>query len=197
METLNQVIIKRYANRKLYDTSKSSYVTLEEISRMVREGQDVKIIDHKSKKDITSVTLAQIIFEKEKQQRVIPSSTLRDTIRSGGEAITGFLQKRVKIGRMKEEVEKTSEAFERLLTSKVISRDEWVKNLNELYEASFHNLEAIQKGVDDKIKQASSQIFNFNLMGKEVEALKAQVALLEEKIKVMEKALEDETEDKG
>ena len=60
-------IIKRYANRKLYDTESSSYVTLHEIAGFVREGEDVQIIDNNSKEDITNVTLAQIIYEEEKK----------------------------------------------------------------------------------------------------------------------------------
>ena len=56
-------VIKRYANRKLYDTQHSRYVTLEQIAEMVREGEDVRIIDNTSKEDLTSVTLAQIILE--------------------------------------------------------------------------------------------------------------------------------------
>ncbi len=191
MENSTQIIIKRYANRKLYDTSRSRYVTLEEISQMVHDGHDVKILDHKSKKDITSITLAQIIFEKEKKQRILPSSTLIDTIRSGGEAISGFIQKTVKFGRLKEDVEKTSETFERLLSSKVISRDEWVKLLHDLYDASFQNLESLQKRVDEKIKSAAGQVSNLGLMRREVDAIKAQVALLEEKIDSLEKTIRE------
>src|SRR5215831_767007 len=81
-------VIKRYANRKLYDTRRSRYVTLDEISEMIRAGEDVKIIDNTSKEDLTSVTLAQIIFEEEKKQRsFLPLSAMRNIIQSGGEAI--------------------------------------------------------------------------------------------------------------
>jgi len=60
-------LIKRYANRKLYDTRDSRYVTLQQIADYVREGQEVTIIDNKSKEDLTNVTLAQIIYEEEKK----------------------------------------------------------------------------------------------------------------------------------
>src|SRR5262245_33988281 len=83
-------IIKRYANRKLYDTQHSRYVTLEQISEMIRNGDDVKIVDNKTKEDLTSVTLAQIIFEEEKnsakERRVfLPLGAMRNIIQSGGE----------------------------------------------------------------------------------------------------------------
>ena len=61
-------IIKRYSNRKLYDTERSCYVTLDEIALMIREGENIQIIDKNSGEDLTSVTFAQIIFEAEKKQ---------------------------------------------------------------------------------------------------------------------------------
>jgi polyhydroxyalkanoate synthesis repressor PhaR len=82
-------VIKRYANRKLYDTQHSRYVTLDQIAEMIRGGDDVKIVDNKSKEDLTSVTLAQIIFEEEKRQKsFLPLQAMRNIIQSGGESIT-------------------------------------------------------------------------------------------------------------
>ncbi len=85
-------IIKRYANRKLYDTQHSRYVTLDQISEMVRNGDDVQIIDNKTKEDLTSVTMAQIIFEEEKKQRsFLPLQTLRNIIQNGGESFANLV----------------------------------------------------------------------------------------------------------
>jgi polyhydroxyalkanoate synthesis repressor PhaR len=82
-------VIKRYANRKLYDTQHSRYVTLDQIADMIRGGDDVKIVDNKSKEDLTSVTLAQIIFEEEKRQKsFLPLQAMRNILQSGGESIT-------------------------------------------------------------------------------------------------------------
>lgn len=61
------IVIKRYQNRKLYDTSESCYVTLEEIETKICEGLQIQVIDNKTKKDITSKTLLQVIHNKEKQ----------------------------------------------------------------------------------------------------------------------------------
>lgn len=84
-------IVKRYSNRKLYDTQTSSYVTLEQIAEMVRDKEDVKIVDNKTKKDLTSVTLAQIVFEEEKKRRLVPLNTLKTMIQNKGESISGFV----------------------------------------------------------------------------------------------------------
>src|SRR5437762_9532517 len=83
-------VIKRYTNRKLYDTVESRYVTLDGIAHMIKGGAEVKIIDNRSKEDLTSVTLAQIIFEEEKKRSQMPLGVLREIIRHGGEAVAGF-----------------------------------------------------------------------------------------------------------
>ncbi len=86
-------LIKRYHNRKLYDTLSSTYVTLEDIAFLIKRGDEVQIIDNSTKADITGQTLAQVIFEEEKKKSSrLPLETLRGLIRSGGEAVKGFLQ---------------------------------------------------------------------------------------------------------
>ena len=71
-------IIKRYQNRKLYDTQQSCYVTLDDIAKMIRTNEEVMVIDNKSKNDITAATLTQIIFEAEKKaSQYAPLFTLR------------------------------------------------------------------------------------------------------------------------
>lgn len=80
-------VIKRYANRKLYDTRDSRYVTLDRIAELVRNGEDVKVLDNRSKKDLTKVTLAQIIYEEQKSGQATAWSvgSLRDFIQEGRE----------------------------------------------------------------------------------------------------------------
>src|SRR5271156_406725 len=81
-------VIKRYSNRKLYDTRDSRYVTLQQIGEMVRAGEEVQIIDNKTKEDKTEVTLALIISEDLKAQpRSVPLGTLRDLIQERGERL--------------------------------------------------------------------------------------------------------------
>ncbi|MBX2810697.1 MAG: polyhydroxyalkanoate synthesis regulator DNA-binding domain-containing protein [Myxococcales bacterium] len=85
-------IVKRYSNRKLYDTTRSKYVTLDEIARMVRNGEDVRIIDNESKEDLTSVTLTQIIYEQEKAARRMPLGILRGIIQTRGGTLNDWLE---------------------------------------------------------------------------------------------------------
>ena len=72
--------IKRYANRKLYDTRDSRYVTLELIAAMVRAGDDIRVIDNTTQADLTTATLAQIIFEEEKAMPRLLLAGLREII---------------------------------------------------------------------------------------------------------------------
>ncbi len=81
-------VIKRYSNRKLYDTKDSRYVTLLQIAEMVRSGEEVQIIDNNSKEDLTEVTLAQIIYEEQQtHSRNVPLQTLKDLIHSRTEKV--------------------------------------------------------------------------------------------------------------
>jgi len=88
MSSKETKLIKRYRNRKLYDTSDSCYVTLEDISEMIKMGDDVQVIDNTTKEDLTGVTLAQIIFEEQKRKtNVLPLDTFREIIIGGSEAL--------------------------------------------------------------------------------------------------------------
>jgi polyhydroxyalkanoate synthesis repressor PhaR len=90
VQSTNPRVIKRYANRKLYDTRDSRYVTLPQIAELVRAGEDVQIIDNRTKENLTSVTLAQIIYGAEKNAEESSrqgTKTLRDLIQAGGERL--------------------------------------------------------------------------------------------------------------
>jgi len=90
-------IIKRYQNRKLYDTHESSYVTLDEIAKMIRNGEDLRVIDNKTKNDITASTLTQLLYESEKKAKTQPSvGLLKEIIRSGDGSFSGFIQAKMK-----------------------------------------------------------------------------------------------------
>jgi len=75
--------IKRYSNRKLYDTHDSHYVTLQQIAGLIRNGDEIRVIDKTTQQDLTAATMAQIIFEEEKRGPRLPADGLRRIIRSG------------------------------------------------------------------------------------------------------------------
>jgi polyhydroxyalkanoate synthesis repressor PhaR len=104
-------VIKRYSNRKLYDTERSKYVTLDEIARMIKAGEEVTIIDNETKEDLTSVTLTQIIYEEEKRESRMPLSMLRNLIQTGGTTLTELYDRSIKspVAGMRDQVEKSVE----------------------------------------------------------------------------------------
>jgi len=76
------ILIKKYANRRLYDTSNSSYITLPECADIIRTGKQVQIIDAKTKQDITAIVMIQIIMECEQQSPILPVDALRHIIKA-------------------------------------------------------------------------------------------------------------------
>lgn len=86
-------IIKRYQNRKLYDTFQSCYVTLEEISQIIREGNEIQVIDNKTKNDITYMTQIQLLFDQERKSTK-PGDTelLKRVIRAEDGTLTGYIK---------------------------------------------------------------------------------------------------------
>jgi polyhydroxyalkanoate synthesis repressor PhaR len=92
------ILIKRYDNRKLYDTSRSTYVTLEDIAGLIREGNEVKVVDAKTNEDLTRSTLALIILEEERhKKKLLPLSFMYQLIKYG-ESIQGVFQEYLSTG---------------------------------------------------------------------------------------------------
>jgi len=86
------VIIKKYANRRLYNTESSSYITLDHLAQMTRDGRDFKVIDAKTEEDITHNILTQIIMEEENRgQTMLPVSFLRQLISLYGDSMQAMV----------------------------------------------------------------------------------------------------------
>ena len=115
-KTQEPVTIKKYANRRLYNTGTSTYVTLEDLANMVKEGEDFVVYDAKNGDDITHSVLTQIIFEQEnKGQNLLPIAFLRQIIRFYGDSmqmmVPRFLEQSMQSltsqqGKFREQVEK-------------------------------------------------------------------------------------------
>src|SRR5271169_4501279 len=88
-KTAEPVTIKKYANRRLYNTGTSTYVTLEDLAAMVKQGEDFVVFDAKTGEDITRSVLAQIMFEQENKegQNLLPIAFLRQLIRFYGDSM--------------------------------------------------------------------------------------------------------------
>jgi polyhydroxyalkanoate synthesis repressor PhaR len=85
------VLVKKYGNRRLYDTARSRYITLEELAELIRDGEDVRVVDARSGDDLTTATLVQIIIEGRGAARLLPIPLLVQLIRMGDDALAEFL----------------------------------------------------------------------------------------------------------
>jgi polyhydroxyalkanoate synthesis repressor PhaR len=83
-------VIKKYSNRRLYDTDDSRYITLEELAERIRAGHDVQVLDAKTSADLTQATLAQIIMESRGGSALLPVALLLQLIRLGDDALAEF-----------------------------------------------------------------------------------------------------------
>jgi len=177
-------VIKRYSNRKLYDTVESRYVTLDEIAGMIKRGLEVKVIDNRSKEDLTSVTLAQIIFEEEKKKNQMPLALLREIIRRPGESISGFIQKE-----LTPRVTSIREGAESRL-DKLFRREDQLEGTSaaDLLKSSQKTLEEWQGKIDERIRQGIENLVGtFPVLGRDIHSVRQKLEELEKKIDELER----------
>ena len=175
-------VIKRYTNRKLYDTVESRYVTLDEIAHMIKGGAEVKIIDNRTKEDLTSVTLAQIIFEEEKKRSQMPLGVLREIIRHGGEAVAGFYAEKAgtivgKLGELRTKTETIRDDIEQR-----------VRGVTGMFRKEGESANPVKEAVDDlrgKVDTAVKSVvetFGGAASASEIEGLQKRIQELEKRI---------------
>lgn len=117
--------IKRYANRKLYDTETKRYVTLDDLAAFVRKGEDVRVVDHATGEDLTSQTLFQIIFEEEKRiGGLLPQVFLTRLIRAGGSTLGAIRSRLAAIDPFQTVDEEIQRRIQSLLDQSVITIEE-------------------------------------------------------------------------
>jgi polyhydroxyalkanoate synthesis repressor PhaR len=134
--------IKKYANRRLYNTGTSTYVTLEDLAAMVKEGEDFLVYDAKSGDDITRSVLAQIIFEQENKagQNLLPTTFLRQLIRFYGDSMQMVVPKYLEqsIDTLTKEQEKFRKQIASTLSGTPFAPlEEQVRRNMELFQQTF------------------------------------------------------------
>lgn len=179
-ESADRRIIKRYSNRKLYDTRGSSYVTLLQIAEMIRNGEDVQIIDNATKEDKTDVTLALIISEELRNKpRAIPIPTLKALIRHRGEKILTQLREGP-IGKLippgKDEGEATGSSPPAAGEDEDMSQTKEPKGLRATFEQW-------QSAIDERIRAVLPNFAAFRDLQLEVKRLADRLEALEKRDK--------------
>ena len=161
-------IVKRYSNRKLYDTESSTYITLEDVEEMVREGEEVQIVDNSSGEDITSATLAHIVLEQQKVNPSFPVSVLRGIIQYGEEFFT----------RLQWPVTQVRQEFRR----RAESLGEGGRAIREFIEETRASLEQMQDRLDERFRDTFDQLTHVPEMRRELEELRRTIDQLEERL---------------
>ncbi|MGD0528148.1 MAG: polyhydroxyalkanoate synthesis regulator DNA-binding domain-containing protein, partial [Polyangiaceae bacterium] len=171
-------IIKRYSNRKLYDTKDSRYVTLLQIAEMVRAAEEVQIIDNNTKDDLTEITLAQIIYEEQKaHSRNVPLQTLKDLIHQRTEKVLGELREsplgRLIPGKPTSDPPKPGDVAEAATAEKSPG----------LVAQAKHTLEDWQHQIDERVKAVLPSVMPWQQLQHEVKRLSQRLEELEAKLK--------------
>lgn len=174
------VLIKRYANRKLYNTDTSRYITLKGVAELVEQGEDVRVIDNETGEDISGVTLSQILVDNERRDHAVPRTLLSDLIQKSGDALYGALKKGV--GDAQENIEELQRNVRRVIRTReedeegsrrrssfADARAEWDAMIQGAVERVFHAL--------DLPRQSDIQALNDNLerMAKALERLDQRI----------------------
>jgi polyhydroxyalkanoate synthesis repressor PhaR len=139
-----KITIKKYANRRLYDTRQSRYVTLHEVAQGIRDGQQVEVLDAKTKEDVTTFILTQILLEEAKhKQLLLPADLLHTIIRYGDNVLLEFFENHL---------EQAIQSYLSYKTSFDTQFKKWLEigmDMSEVAQKSFENvnpLESIFKG---------------------------------------------------
>jgi polyhydroxyalkanoate synthesis repressor PhaR len=143
-------VVKRYANRKLYDTRDSKYITLDRIAEFVRNGEDVRVVDNRSKADLTKTTLAQIIYEEQKSGNSTAWSV---------QSLRGFIQE----GR-----EKLLSSWKEGPMGKLVGRAEELGA--EVYSAADDRVRALLESATAHVKQLQGEVLRLQARIEELEA---------------------------
>ncbi len=144
------ILIKRYANRKLYNTDSSRYITLKGIGELIERGEDVRVMDNETGEDITSISLSQILVDSERRDRGVPRTMLSDLIQKSGDALYGALKKGVGDAQdgieelqrnVRRAVRAREENAERFRDAIGEARTEWESNVQGAVEKVFRALD--------------------------------------------------------
>jgi polyhydroxyalkanoate synthesis repressor PhaR len=175
-DSADKRIIKRYSNRKLYDTRGSSYVTLLQIAEMIRNGEDVQVIDNATKEDKTDVTLALIISEELRNKpRAIPIPTLKALIRHRGEKILTQLRE-TPIGKLIPPSEPPGSSPPPAREDEDMSQAKESKGLRATFEQW-------QSAIDERIRAVLPNFAAFSELQQEVKRLADRLDELEKRSK--------------
>jgi len=176
-------IIKKYSNRKLYDTRSKSLVSLSQVAKFIEEGEEVEVVDHRTGEDITSLAMAQIVLSREMSQGGKSNlSLLRDLIRWGKRSVRELVLATEEITTQGEE--KVKRVVADLVEKKRITKREGRTILNNLMEGFRFRKEALEAYAEAIIRKRSDLP-----LGREFLELRGKVNSLSQRVEKLIKLL--------
>jgi polyhydroxyalkanoate synthesis repressor PhaR len=158
------VLIKRYANRKLYNTAISRYITLKGIAELIEQGEEVRVIDNETGEDITSIALSQILVDNERGGRAMPRSLLSNLIQRSGDALYSALKRSV------DDASGGIGEIQRNVRRAIHSHDEDAKRLRNAWSGARTELEELIQGAVERVfgaldlpRRSDIEVLNANL----------------------------------
>jgi len=192
------ITIKKYANRRLYNTGTSTYVTLEDLASMVKEGEDFLVYDAKTGDDITRSVLAQIIFEQENKagQNLLPTTFLRQLIRFYGDSMQMVVPKYLEqsIDTLTREQEKFRKQMTNTFSGTPFAPlEEHVRRNMEMFERTFAMFKPFaaptRNGTETQAAPSGSEPADND----DIDELKRQMREMQERLERMSKPSGDST----
>ncbi len=180
--------IKKYANRKLYDTTDKQYISLENLSNLIKQGEAVEIIDNTTGEDITSAVVSQLLAREQKEKEEVPSSILIGLLRKGSGTMSDYAKKSASL--WKTALSTAEEEIDKIVKTLVKDRDLSSAEVSRLRKEIAGYLDGSRKWVTQQVDQRLKDVLGaMNLVSKEqVAELSRKIETLTEKIESMEKA---------
>ncbi len=180
--------IKKYANRKMYDTHDKRYVTMEELSELIKQGEEVMIIDNRTGEDISTAIISQLIGRDNKEKdKTVSSQLLMQLLRKGGGTLTDYAKKYMSLwqGAFNMAEDELTPLVNRLVKNKELSISEAVKLKKEILGYTSALKSWIGESIDKRVGEVLQSMHLPT--NEQLKALSAKVEALSEKVRQLEK----------
>lgn len=176
-------VIKRYANRKLYDMTESCYITHEEIASLLESGEELRIIDNKTKEDLTSATLTQILFDMERKNRKsLPIETLKNLFAQSGEFIQRHIPPALRRAAEKDREGSVEAASEHAADDSHTPRAKATEAIREFVTGTTSVYENLTKNVEDRWNLVTRYLGQFDVNHRRILELERRIDDLEARL---------------
>ncbi len=181
--------IKKYANRKMYDTHDKRYVTMDQLSELIKQGEEVVVIDNRTGEDITTAIISQLIGrDNQEKDKTVSSQLLMQLLRKGGGTLTDYAKKYVSLwqGAFNMAEDELTPLVNRLVKNKELSISEAVRLKKEIMGYTSSLKSWISDSIDKRVGEV---LQSMNLPTKDqLKTLTAKVETLSKKVRQLEKA---------